>query len=130
MGPDGNDSRYKISDTLKFVLMPPRFENMVLYLNRPPLGSGLIETQKARIDRRKEVERELVVTCGNLSEVVEATKGRFDPPTIATAPLTKGGSVVLLDSWIDGYSAHRSERKVKAVGIVAVIGNQKAPLVD
>ena len=33
MGPDGNDSRYKISDTLKFVLMPPRFENMVLYLN-------------------------------------------------------------------------------------------------
>ena len=33
MGPDGNDSRYKISNTLKFVLMPPRFENMVLYLN-------------------------------------------------------------------------------------------------
>jgi hypothetical protein len=36
MGPDGNDSRYKISDTLKLVLMPPRFENMVLYLNDPP----------------------------------------------------------------------------------------------
>ena len=33
MGPDGNDSRYKISDTLKLVLMPARFENMVLYLN-------------------------------------------------------------------------------------------------
>jgi hypothetical protein len=34
MGPDGEDSRYKISDTLKFVLMPPRFENMVFYLNQ------------------------------------------------------------------------------------------------
>jgi hypothetical protein len=38
MGPDGmcadrQGSRYKISDTLKYVLMPPRFENMVLYLN-------------------------------------------------------------------------------------------------
>ena len=33
MGPDGYDSRYKISNTLKLVLMPPRFENMVLYLN-------------------------------------------------------------------------------------------------
>jgi len=35
-GPDGD--RYRISDTLKLVLMPPRFENMVLYLNRftPP----------------------------------------------------------------------------------------------
>ena len=32
-GPDGNDTRYKISNTLKLVLMPPRFENMVLYLN-------------------------------------------------------------------------------------------------
>jgi hypothetical protein len=36
MGPDGNDSRYKISNTLKFVLMPPRFEIMVLYLNQFP----------------------------------------------------------------------------------------------
>jgi hypothetical protein len=38
MGPDGEDSRYKISDTLKYALMPPRFENMVLYLNNfdPP----------------------------------------------------------------------------------------------
>jgi hypothetical protein len=36
MGPDGNDSRYKISDTLKFVLMPPRLENMALYLNQFP----------------------------------------------------------------------------------------------
>ena len=38
MGPDGHDSRYKISNTLKLVLMPPRFENMVLYLNNfdPP----------------------------------------------------------------------------------------------
>jgi hypothetical protein len=37
-GPDGCDSRYKISNTLKLVLMPPRFENMVLYLNNfdPP----------------------------------------------------------------------------------------------
>ena len=35
MGPDGECSRYRISDTLKRVLMPPRFENMVLYLNRP-----------------------------------------------------------------------------------------------
>ena len=33
MGPDGDNSRYKISNTLKLVLMPPRFENMVLYLN-------------------------------------------------------------------------------------------------
>lgn len=30
-GPNGD--RYKISETLKLVLMPPRFENMVLYLN-------------------------------------------------------------------------------------------------
>jgi hypothetical protein len=26
--------RYRISNTLKFILLPPRFENMVLYLNR------------------------------------------------------------------------------------------------
>jgi hypothetical protein len=31
-GPDGE--RYRISDTLKYLLMPPRFENMVLYLNQ------------------------------------------------------------------------------------------------
>jgi hypothetical protein len=36
MGPDGGKSRYRISDTLKLVLMPPRFENMVLYLNQFP----------------------------------------------------------------------------------------------
>jgi hypothetical protein len=37
-GPDGTDSRYKISDTLKLILMPPRFETMVMYLNQfdPP----------------------------------------------------------------------------------------------
>ena len=35
MGPDGECSRYKISDTLKLVLMPPRLENMILYLNTP-----------------------------------------------------------------------------------------------
>ena len=34
MGPDGACSRYKISDTLKLVLMPPRLENMILYLNK------------------------------------------------------------------------------------------------
>jgi hypothetical protein len=39
MGPDGKGSRYRISDTLKFVLMPPRFENMVLYLNSFHLNS-------------------------------------------------------------------------------------------
>jgi hypothetical protein len=40
MGPDGDDSRHKISNTLKFVLMPPRFENMVLYLNQFDLPQG------------------------------------------------------------------------------------------
>ena len=37
-GPDGDNTRYKISDTLKFLLVPPRYENMVLYLNEfdPP----------------------------------------------------------------------------------------------
>ena len=34
MGPDGRNSRYRISETLKRVLMPPRFDNMVLYLNQ------------------------------------------------------------------------------------------------
>ena len=33
-GPDGEKGRYKISETLKFLLLPPRFENMVLYLNQ------------------------------------------------------------------------------------------------
>lgn len=32
-GPDGEGKRYRISNTLKLVLMPPRFENMILYLN-------------------------------------------------------------------------------------------------
>lgn len=32
-GPDGEKKRYRISETLKLLLMPPRFENMVLYLN-------------------------------------------------------------------------------------------------
>jgi hypothetical protein len=31
-GLDGE--RYRISETLKFLLLPPRFENMVLYLNQ------------------------------------------------------------------------------------------------
>lgn len=41
MGPDckgtnhqDKDCRYRISDTLKLILLPPRFENMVLYLNQ------------------------------------------------------------------------------------------------
>jgi hypothetical protein len=33
-GPDGSKTRYKISETLKVLLMSPRFENMVLYLNQ------------------------------------------------------------------------------------------------
>jgi hypothetical protein len=33
-GPDGEKGRYRISETLKFLLLPPRFENMVLYLNQ------------------------------------------------------------------------------------------------
>jgi hypothetical protein len=37
IGPGGLGSRYRISETLKLVLMPPRFENMVLYLNSFPL---------------------------------------------------------------------------------------------
>jgi hypothetical protein len=37
MGPGGLGSRYRISETLKLVLIPPRFENMVLYLNNFPL---------------------------------------------------------------------------------------------
>jgi len=37
-GPGHDNKRYKISETLKFLLIPPRFENMVLYLNEldPP----------------------------------------------------------------------------------------------
>ncbi len=37
-GPGSNNKRYRISETLKLLLMPPRFENMVLYLNEfdPP----------------------------------------------------------------------------------------------
>ena len=34
LGPDGKGTRYKISDTLKLILLPPRFENMVLYLSQ------------------------------------------------------------------------------------------------
>jgi len=33
-GPNGKSTRYKISETLKYLLLPPRFENMVLYLNK------------------------------------------------------------------------------------------------
>lgn len=32
-GPGSNNKRYRISETLKLLLMQPRFENMVLYLN-------------------------------------------------------------------------------------------------
>jgi hypothetical protein len=37
-------------------------------------------------DGRQEVDRELVVACGNAPEVLEATEGSFDPPAIAIAP--------------------------------------------
>ena len=35
MGNDRKDCRFEISNTLKHVLLPPRFELMVLYLNNP-----------------------------------------------------------------------------------------------
>ena len=37
-------------------------------------------------DSGQEVEGELVVTCGNAPEVLEATERCFDPPAITIAP--------------------------------------------
>jgi hypothetical protein len=41
----------------------------------------------ARMNGRQEVDRELIVACGNAPEVLQATEGSFDPPAIAVASL-------------------------------------------
>ena len=37
-------------------------------------------------DGREEVDGELVIACGDAPEVLEATEGSFDTPSIAVAP--------------------------------------------
>ena len=52
----------------------------------PRLGSGPERDDGGKDDSGQEVEGELVVTCGNAPEVLEATERCFDPPAITIAP--------------------------------------------
>jgi len=58
-------------------------------------------------DGGQEVDRELIVACGNAAEVLQATEGSFDPPAIAVAPLVMPDrSFARPSPWNDRYCPH------------------------
>jgi hypothetical protein len=55
-------------------------------------------------DSGQEVDRQLIVACGNAAKVLEATKGGFDPPAIALASfIVPDRTSARSSAWNDRY---------------------------
>ena len=62
------------------------YAKLIFTLTRVRTHSDPERDDGGKDDSGQEVEGELVVTCGNAPEVLEATERCFDPPAITIAP--------------------------------------------